>query len=133
MSSSAFQRKLGERANHYIGWRSCRRNLTTCPQQSRLQLSFQMWRAWNRPATPIGQSARVWIGNDQIVVRSGGAGDVVGAPSLPRKRNGHERAIDAGGSQVKASLSAPWALPLLGALIAVGTASIWWAVLRHTW
>ncbi len=27
---------------------------------------------------------------------------------------------------------APWALPLLGAMIALGTASIWWAVLRHT-
>ena len=27
---------------------------------------------------------------------------------------------------------APWVLPLLGAMIALGTASIWWAVLRHT-
>ena len=27
---------------------------------------------------------------------------------------------------------APWVLPLLGAAIALGTASIWWAVLRHT-
>ena len=26
---------------------------------------------------------------------------------------------------------APWVLPLLGAMIALGTASIWWAVLRH--
>jgi hypothetical protein len=26
---------------------------------------------------------------------------------------------------------APWVLPLLGAVIALGTASIWWAVLRH--
>jgi len=26
---------------------------------------------------------------------------------------------------------APWVLPLLGAVIVLGTASIWWAVLRH--
>ncbi len=26
---------------------------------------------------------------------------------------------------------APWVLPLLGAMIALGMASIWWSVLRH--
>ena len=56
---------------------------------------------------------------------------LAGAAEMPKAANMPVAADDEPDPTLAFVRLAPWALPLLGAMIALGTASIWWAVLRH--